>query len=122
MMLAGGSVTTSDDRIARSIAARVIFAREYLGMDKQDLAKALSISPQGYGPYEKGKRTFTVPQIFVLSNILGRSVEWLLGLDTALSAEEDRLLATWRGLSPTARGLATSMLQAMAEQERKSHG
>ena len=82
----------------------------------------MSLSKYGYGHYEREKQPFTVDQLFTLSRVLGRSVEWFLGLETELTDKEDRLLATFRGMSPVAQDLALTLVQAQAEAERKREG
>lgn len=77
-----------------AIAARVRAAREAAQLSQEDVAHKLSMTAAGYGHYERGRQEFTVPQIFTLSNVLNRSVGWLLGLDTAPFADEEGALLT----------------------------
>jgi len=85
----------------REITLRVIRAREEAGMKKNELAEQLGLTPSGYSPYEHDlgssfEGTFSVQQLLQLSRILGRPVEYFLGLDSPLSEEEAEILHLWR--------------------------
>jgi transcriptional regulator with XRE-family HTH domain len=79
-----------------AIANRVRSAREAAGLSQEDVARQLALTPSGYGHYERNRQTFTVEQIFRLSTILEKRVEWLLGLDETLSMEEGALVTAFR--------------------------
>lgn len=81
-----------------AVRKRVIQAREDLGMDRNDVAKALSMEYQSYSHYERGRFAFTVEQLFQLARILGRPVEYFLGLDTQLTDDEGQLLVLYRAI------------------------
>ena len=87
---------TQEAKINRRVAARVIEARESARLEKQDLAEVLQITPQGYSPYEKGTRPFTVAQVFALAQALGRPVEWFLDLGGDLTPDESEALWLYR--------------------------
>lgn len=101
------------------IIRRVRDARDALGLTQEQVGAALSLSKYGYGHYEREVQPFTVDQLFTLSRVLGRSVEWFLGLETGLSEREDHLLTIYKGLSPTARGLLLDMAETFAKSERE---
>ena len=82
-----------------AICARVRQERERLGLSQAQVAEYLGLSPAGYGHYDRGTQPFTIEQVFRLAPLLGRSVAWILGLPTALSEEEDRLLTLFRAIS-----------------------
>ncbi len=86
-------------RREEAITARVIAAREKAGLDRKDLAEALSLDQNSYGHYERGRYAFTVDQLFTLSRTLNRPVEWFLGLETGLSEDEEELVFHWRRIS-----------------------
>lgn len=98
-----------------AITRRVIEAREQAGLERGDLARALSLDPNSYGHYERGRYAFTVEQLFTLAPVLGRSVEWLLGLDTGLSEEEDRLLSLYRTAPSGAKRMILTAVEGMVE-------
>lgn len=77
--------------VSRWLAKRVAEARESVSMTQADLARELGLTPQGYNPYERHGR-YTVEMLLKISEITGRSVQWLLGIETGLSEEDERLL------------------------------
>lgn len=110
----------SANALQRDIAKRVAAARVGNRMTKVELADALGLSKQGYNPYEQGKGTFTIEQLFKLARILGRSVEYFLGLDNGLTTEQDELLTLYENLpNDQARRWALEALRAQARLERK---
>lgn len=89
----------------QEITRRVMQAREDVGMTKTDFAEKLGLSKQGYQPYEKFQAPFSAIQLFQVSHILGRSVEWFLGLPTELTADEQQVLALYRQAKELQRGI-----------------
>ena len=84
------------------------------------MAGALGLSLSGYGHYDRGRQPFTIEQIFQLSRILGRSVEWLLGLETELGEDEDQLLTAYKSIeSDTLRSLALQSVRNAAEADHE---
>jgi transcriptional regulator with XRE-family HTH domain len=102
-------------RREREITERVMEARQAAGLSRREVGDALSLGEQSYGHYERGRYAFTVDQIFALSRVLGRSVEWLLGLDTSHSAEEDELLTRFRRIRSQA--IREVVLKSVRDQE-----
>ena len=99
------------NRIDRQVTERVVVrAREAAGLQKCELAEKLGLSKSGYTPYEKFEGVFTVDQLFRLSSILGRSVEYFLGLDHPLTADEDHMLGLYRQAKEM--GLAEAIVAA----------
>ena len=88
----------SSDNVQEAIAHTVREARVASGMTKVELARALALSKQGYNPYEKGRGTFTIEQIFRLSKVLGHSPQYFLSLDNGLTEEEDELVTRFRNI------------------------
>jgi len=101
---------------AAAIARRVTEARERAGMTKTALAETLGLAKQSYAPYEPGVTPFSVDQLFVLSRVLNRSVEWLLGLDTGLTEAEDELLACFRNTDDSGQNAVLSVARSMARE------
>src|SRR5512142_816129 len=102
----------------RAITERVIRAREAAGLQKQELGQKLGLSGSGYSPYENFRYAFSVDQLFELSRILKRSVEYFLGIETGLTADEDELLATYRSV-PFAEGrqMILRLVKAVVSQD-----
>lgn len=97
------------------ILTRVKDARKEAGLSQEDVAKRLGKVRSAYSHYESGRLAFSLDMIFQLSQILGRSPEWLLALDTTLSDDESTALMLYR--EAAARGaaaLAIKVLQAVA--------
>lgn len=90
------------------MALRIREAREAAGLSQTDMGKKLGLTKAGYGHYERGRQPFTVDMIFQISRILGRPVEYFLGLDTGLTEDEGQLLAIYRA-APTAEARATAL-------------
>lgn len=103
---------------SKAIAQRVKQAREAAGFSQKDMAKRLGLTEAGYGHYERDRQTFTVEQLLQVSRILGRPVEWFLGLDTGLSEDEGQLLALYRAIdSEQGRRLAVTLVRDAAAVE-----
>jgi transcriptional regulator with XRE-family HTH domain len=100
----------------RAIARRIAEARTATGLDKGDVAERLKITNQGYTPYERGDHAFTVVELEALSRVLGRSVEWFLGLEGERPADEGLVMAAMRSIrSPLIRSILVSQAQALAK-------
>jgi len=109
-------LTDREDEIAR----RVRGVRESLNPrpTQEEMGQALGLSQVGYSHYEACRVPFTIEQLFILSRILGRSVEYFLGLDNGLTEEEDELLTRYKALPPNlARWLLDSLRGAMRGQD-----
>lgn len=102
-----------------AVAERVRERRAELGLSQTDVAEALGLSKAGYGHYDRGVQPFTVDQLFSLSRILGRSVAWLIGLDTDLTEHEDALLTAYRSLPEAERGPLLRIVRAYTEDHAK---
>lgn len=103
--------------LEEAIRKRVIAAREAAGKDRADIAKALGLEYQSYAHYERGRYAFTVEQLFQLSRILNRSVEYFLGLDTGLKPDEDELLAIYRSLPEMQRAYVLRLIRVAPEDD-----
>jgi transcriptional regulator with XRE-family HTH domain len=66
-----------------SIGARIAAARERAGMNRNQLARALGTSWQHVDHWEKGRTRPTVESVRRLAELLGVSVDYLLGLEEA---------------------------------------
>jgi transcriptional regulator with XRE-family HTH domain len=82
----------------RLVTERVIEAREAARLNKREFSERLGLADSSYSPYEAYKIPFTIDMIQRISRILGRPVEYFLGLDTGLTEDEDQLLASYRAI------------------------
>lgn len=80
----------------KAIAQRVKDARQAAGLSQEALGERIGLTKVGYGDYERGHRLFDTEQLFQLARILGRPVEYFLGLDTGLTGREERVLMLFR--------------------------
>ena len=92
------------------VARRIRAAREAAGFSHEDMGRKLGLTKAGYGHYERGRQPFTLEMIFKLAGIFGQSVEYFLGLDTGLTADEDRILALYREARAAGRGAMAIMV------------
>ena len=67
--------------IAESIGSRIRERRESRGINQQDIASALQISPQAVSKWERGQNAPDIGLLPNLARILGVSTDWLLGYD-----------------------------------------
>jgi len=61
------------------ICERLIECREKLGITKQEAAKRMLMSQPAYLRYESGERLPSIHVIYFMANVLGTSVEYLIG-------------------------------------------
>lgn len=98
----------------KEIAKRVKAAREKTPWTHETLAPELGLSKAGYGHYERAYQPFAVTQLFTLSRLLGKPVEYFLGLDTGLTDQEGELLTVYRNLPEELKPLALSAVKVFA--------
>jgi len=104
----------SNDRI-RAIAQRVKAARQAAELSQEELGRKIGLTKVGYGEYERAHRLFDTEQLSELARVLGRSVEYFLGLDTGLTADEDRVWALYREARAAGMGaVALKVLEGVA--------
>lgn len=90
----------TENSLTREIASRVRTVRENAEprLTQEEVGARLGLSKVGYGHYERGVQPFSVWHLFQLAGILGRPVEYLLGLKTDLRLDEQTLLGAYRRL------------------------
>ena len=90
--------THSSREFNRLSLQRVSTRREdAAGLSRRTWPKAALTQQAGYGHYEREPAsTFSIEQLFVISRVLNRPVEWFLGLDSELTEDEGRALALYR--------------------------
>ncbi len=62
----------------RDLGARIRSQREKRGLKQQDVANALSISPQAVSKWERGENAPDIAVVAPLARLLGVSADWLL--------------------------------------------
>lgn len=116
-------MTTKRSRTGNSLdlaLRRVREARKAAGLTQEELGQQLGMSRAGYGHLETGDNLMTMADLFQLARILGRPVEWFLGLDTGLSPDEGRVLALYRQAVAAGEGdLALGALEGLTRSLRK---
>ncbi len=90
----------AEAQLTRDIARRVRGTREGVEprLTQEEVGARLGLSQVGYGHYERGSQPFSVWHLFALASILGRPVEYFLGLSTDLRPDEQVLLGGYRRL------------------------
>ncbi len=75
-----------------SMGSRILSARTRNKMKQKELANNLGIAQSTFSEIENGKRDITISQLYILSESLDVSVEWLLGLDLHSGLSDSELL------------------------------
>ena len=83
------------------ICGRIRDARKSLGLTQKQIGDKLGIVRPAYASKETGRTQFSVAEIAVLSEVLGKSVEWLItGFNEqkkdVLTSGEARLVGAFR--------------------------
>jgi transcriptional regulator with XRE-family HTH domain len=81
------------------VARRIRSQREKRGLKQQDLANALSISPQAVSKWERAENLPDIALLAPLARLLGVTVDWLLA-----AQEEDRDVFPATVIATTVRG------------------
>ena len=63
------------------IANRLYEARKDRYLKQQEVGIALGIRQSSYSDLENGKRDMTIPELFILADLLGVPITWLLGIN-----------------------------------------
>ena len=107
------------NQAVKAIAQRVKEARQAAGLSQEDLGRRMGLTKVGYGEYERAHRLFDTEQLAKLSQILGRPVEYFLGLDMGLTEEEEQLLASYRAIgSSSGKHLVLAVVREAAAEWR----
>jgi transcriptional regulator with XRE-family HTH domain len=79
---------------------RIYFARMRKNLKQSAISQVLGISQSAFSNIETGKRDITVAELYILSDTLNVSIEWLLGLDgdTKLTYEDQLKIEELRQL------------------------
>lgn len=107
----------------KAIARQVRRARKESGLSQEAVGEALGLSVTGYGHYERARQPFSVDQLFQLSRVLGKPVEWFLGLDTGLTDDEAELLHLYQQIeTPAVRQAGLAAIRGQLELDRELRG
>jgi transcriptional regulator with XRE-family HTH domain len=103
--------------LGKLAAQRIREAREAAELTQAELGDALNISGNAVTKIENGRSTLTLQNLEQLPKILNRPIEYFLGLDTGMTADEEQLLAAYRRLPKTgpARASALAVVQALVD-------
>lgn len=108
--------------LAHTIGIRLRNAREDAGLTHQEVAERIGLTAAGYGHYERGKRLPPVDQLIKLSEVLGRSINYLLDMPATksdLSADEEEMVRYFRAIhEPRIRESLLLMARAAAHPDR----
>jgi len=101
------------------LGQRIRQVREKTGLSQEDVGRQLSMSPSGYGNYERGERSISLETLAKLAGIFGKPVEYLLALDSPLEEDEQELLHLYQGLPNAMKQLLLSTARLWHEESRR---
>lgn len=81
---AGSTVNSKDEQFFKALGARVAQARKAQGLTQQQLGDQLGIPQQTLAHYEGGTTRFPASMLPTLAQILGLTLDELLGQETQL--------------------------------------
>lgn len=74
----------------KEMGARVRARREVLGMNREDLAKKLSVTAKTIANIEYGEKGVTLKNLYKLKQVLGVSIDYLMEGDATFIDTEDK--------------------------------
>lgn len=112
---------------AFSPGLRVRDLRRERGMTQSDLADAIGVSRSAVAQWESGRAGQATPHLRRVADVLGVSVDHLLGPDAAstaatMTADERALLALYRTASVADRQLLLLVARRLAGRDRPADG
>jgi transcriptional regulator with XRE-family HTH domain len=66
----------------QEIANRIYIARKNKDLKQREVCAVLKINQSSYSALELGKRTMTVEELFILSELFNVSIQWLLCIES----------------------------------------
>jgi transcriptional regulator with XRE-family HTH domain len=94
--------TNSEERghnIERELASRLREEREYLGMNQDQVAAALSLPRAAVSAFETGRRKVSSAELAQLARLYGTTPDRLLGADGVVDEKATRLFRATKNLS-----------------------
>jgi transcriptional regulator with XRE-family HTH domain len=94
--------TNSEERshdIERELASRLREEREYLGMNQDQVAAALSLPRAAVSAFETGRRKVSSAELAKLARLYGTTPDRLLGADGVVDERATRLFRATKNLS-----------------------
>lgn len=101
---------------AETMSNRIRARREYLQLSQEAVASALSMSPVGYGHWERDRTEPSASQLKELAKVLHVSVSYLVGEQPREQFEDEEAARWYNGLPPHLRPAARATLRALYEQ------
>ena len=102
----------------RQIGRRLEQARIEANLSQQELADKVGVDRSTISLYESGKRSIGLDVLDRLSCVLGKPLEYFLGIDTGLSEDEAELLYMYRALSERNKRLIRDIIRIHYDEER----
>jgi transcriptional regulator with XRE-family HTH domain len=103
----------------KALANRIRAARKHAGMTQKQLGEQLGIEQSSVSLLEDGSTEVGALRLRRIAQITGRRVEWLLGLESDLAEDEERLLGAYRSMPPDLQRTMLVTIVEMAKQHRR---
>lgn len=118
---------TDADSAPLSAGARVRVLRRARGMTQSDLADAIGVSRSAVAQWESGRAGQATPHLRRVADVLGVSVDHLLGPDAsaapiAMTGDERALLSLYRTVASSDRQLLLLLARRLAARDRAPEG
>lgn len=111
--------TMNSSKNLQIIATRLRAAREEIKLSQGEVADLLDIDRGAYGHFETGRTIPRVEYLIKLTDILGKPLNWLVGLPSNdLSDNEAELLHLYRQLSKQSRSDIMEFCRLLAARSR----
>ena len=110
------------NRLAVQIGNRMKDARIRAGLEQQDVAERLGVTPGAYGNWERGDRMLPTDILAQLPAVLGEPVSALLDVPTGenLRKDEEEIIALYRGCAREVRRFLLEGLRSGYARSRDS--
>ena len=110
------SDTLKEKQRKSMVARRVMETRKAKGLSQYELAKLLECSQGLISQYEAGTANIALDVIIDMADVLGCSIDYLLGRDAQYdSSSRGRLYKAFERMTTDKQGMAVVMLEAAAE-------
>jgi transcriptional regulator with XRE-family HTH domain len=116
------SDTSAEKSEHRVIGARLREAREFLGLNQEDVTRALGIPRASVSAMEAGKRRVTGLELRRLARLYRRTTGWLLGAEETTVSADDALFRATAELSENDRSQVLKFAEFLASNEKLADG